>query len=338
MEGVSEEIQGDNVKAVVYTQYGPPDVLELKTIKKPTIKDNEVLVKIVATTVSSIDRHFRSADIFLIRFMNGLTKPKINVLGSEFAGVIEEVGKNVKNYKPKDPVYGTPRSFGCYGEYNAVVANERLAKKPANMTYERAAAIPFGGVTALRYLRDLGNIKRGHKVLINGASGSVGTNAVQIAKSYGARVTGVCSGGNIEMVRSLGADRVIDYTKLDFTKEGKKYDIIFDAVAKRSYSKCKGSLKKNGVYLSTVLTLPLLFAMLGTKLSKKKARFTIPDPKPGDLDFLRELVEAEKLEAVIDRTYPLSHIVRAHEYADKGHVKGKVVINVAKPRGSNLDS
>jgi NADPH:quinone reductase-like Zn-dependent oxidoreductase len=315
------------MKAVVYKKYGPPDVLELKEVDKPAPKDNEVLIKIHASTVTPMDWRFRKAAPFFIRMYLGLIRPRRNILGVELAGEIELVGKDVKLFKKGDRVFGGRDSGGAHAEYTCLSEKE-VAIKPSNMTHEEAAAVPFGALTALQFLRK-GNIQSGQKVLINGASGGVGTFAVQLAKYFGAEVTGVCSTTNLELVQSLGADKVIDYTKEDFTKSGQTYDIILDAVAKNSFSRCKGSLNQKGVYLSTVLSLPLILQMLWTsRMGTKKAIFMMSQNRAEDLNFLKELIEAEKVRAVIDRRYSLSEIAEAHRYVEKGHAKGKVVITL----------
>ncbi|KAF5435019.1 NADPH:quinone reductase [Candidatus Methanophagaceae archaeon] len=324
------------MKAIVYTQYGPPDVLQLKVVEKPTPKDNEVLIRIYATAVSPPDCASRKGDPFLIRFFSGLIRPKNTIPGAMLAGVIEAVGKDVKLFKNGDPVFGaTGTGFGAYAEYKCLLPEEGvLAIKPANMTYEEAATVCDGALTALPFLRDKGNIQSRQKVLINGASGSVGTFAVQLAKYFGAEVTGVCSTTNLEMVKSLGADKVIDYTKEDFTKTGQTYDIIFDVVAKSSFSRCKGSLKQRGAYLSTFPTLAIILQMLWTsKIGSKKAMFAATGLRPSsektkDLIFIKKLIEAGKIKSVIDRRYPLEQIAEAHRYVEKGHKKGNVVITL----------
>jgi len=315
------------MKAIVYTKYGPPDVLGLKEVERPAPGDNEVLIKVRATTVTPMDWRFRNGRTLIARFMTGLLKPRNGILGVELAGEVEAVGQNVTLFKEGDQVFGGGRP-GAHAEYTCM-PEDQVAAKPANMTYEEAAAVHFGAGVALRFLRDYGRIQSGQKVLINGASGGVGTFAVQLAKYFGTEVTGVCSTGNLELVQSLGADKVIDYTREDFTKSGQTYDIIFDAVGKRSFSECKGSLSQKGIYLNTVATVPLLLQMLWTsKIGSKKAIFTMPPLRAGDLVLLRDLIEAGKIRAVIDRRYPLEQTAEAHAYAEKGHAKGKVVITL----------
>ena len=318
------------MKAIVYTEFGPPDVLQLKEVEEPTPKDNEVLIRIHATTVATEDPGVRGS-----RGLNGLRKPRHPILGEYLAGEIESVGKHVKLYRKGDQVYGnTGMSYGAYAEYICMSEEGALAIKPTNMTYEEAAAVPHGGVTALPFLRDTANIQSGQTVLINGASGSVGTAAVQLAKYFGAEVTGVCSTTNLELVKSLGADKVIDYTKEDFTRSGQTYDVIFDAVGKSSFSRCKSSLKQKGVYLTTVPTLAILPQVLWTSMiGGKKARFAATGLRPAsamtkDLLFLKELIEAGKMRSVIDRRYPLEQIAEAHRYVEKGRKRGNVVITL----------
>lgn len=316
------------MKAIVYTKFGPPEVLQLKEVRKPTPKDNEVLIKIYATTVVKEDPDMRTSSGF-----NGLLKPRNPILGQELAGNIESIGKNVTRFKTGDQVYGLDM-FGAYAEYKCMPETGALAIKPTNMSYEEAASVPNGALTALPFLRDKGCIQSGQTVLIYGASGSVGTAAVQLAKYYKAEVTGVCSTTNIEWVKSLGADQVINYTREDFTKNGKTYDIIFDTVGKRSFSECKGSLTDEGIYISTVITpVMMLQVLLPAKISGKKVKFVAAGLRPAsekieDLHFLTELIEAGKIKPVIDRCYPLEQIVEAHRYVEKGHKKGNVVITV----------
>jgi NADPH:quinone reductase-like Zn-dependent oxidoreductase len=322
------------MKAIVCTKYGPPDVLELKEVATPVPKDNEVRIKICATTVTSGDSRMRSFTVplsfwLLARIALGIRKPKKAILGAELAGEIESVGKDVKLFKKGDQVFAYPgHHSGAYAEYICLPEDWAVAIKPSNVTYEEAAAIPFGGNTALHFLRK-GNVQRGQKVLIYGASGSVGTFAVQLAKYLGAEVTGVCSTTNLELVKSLGANMVIDYTKEDFTKNGETYDVIFDTVGKSSFSGCIRSLKKEGTYLQSVAAPALSARMRWTSItSGKKLIGGTAIPKTENLIYLKELVEAGKIKPVIDRRYPLGQIVEAHRYVDKGHKKGNVVITV----------
>ncbi|MFC1724906.1 NAD(P)-dependent alcohol dehydrogenase [candidate division KSB1 bacterium] len=323
------------MKAIVCTKYGSPDVLQVGEVEKPVPGDNEVLVKIYAATVTAGDVRIRSFSVPLLfwlpfRIALGLRKPKKTILGVEFTGKIESAGKDVKLFKEGDEVFGSSpwMSFGCYAEYICLPEDGVLAIKPANMSYEEAAPVPFMGIGALFFLRK-GNIQSGQKVLIYGASGAVGTYAVQLAKYFGAEVTGVCSTTNLEMVKSLGADKVIDYTKEDFTKSGETYDVIFDTVGKSPYSGCLRSLKKKGFYLLADQGLSQMVRGLWTSMtSSKKVIGGTASAKTEDLIFLKELIEAGKLKSVIDRRYPLEQIAEAHRYVDKGHKKGNVVITL----------
>jgi len=315
------------MKAIVYKKFGPPEVLQLRDMEKPTPRDNEVLIKIHATTVVKEDPDWRASPGF-----NGLLKPRHPILGQEFAGEVEAVGKNVTRFRPGDQVFGID-AYGAYAEYKCIPEDKALVIKPAAISYQCAASLPNGALTALPFLRDKGRIQSGQSVLIYGASGSVGTAAVQLAKYYGAQVTGVCSTANLDLVRSLGADHVIDYTQEDFTENGKTYHIIFDTVGKCSYAACKASLVDDGVYLTTVPTPAIMLQSLWSPKRAKKVKFAAtglrsPSEKIKDLGFLAELVVAGGLKPVIDRRYPLTEIVDAHRYVERGHKKGNVVITV----------
>jgi NADPH:quinone reductase-like Zn-dependent oxidoreductase len=316
------------MKAIVYTKFGTPEVLQLQEVEKPTPKANEVLIKIYATTVVKEDPDMRASPGF-----NGFLKPRNPILGQELAGEIESIGKDVTRFKPGDQVFGFDM-FGAYAEYKCMPENGALAIKPVNLSYAEAASVPNGALTALPFLRDKGNIQSRQTVLIYGASGSVGAAAVQLARYYGAKVTAVCSTTNLEWVKSLGAAQVIDYTQEDFTENGKTYDIIFDTVGKRSFSECKGSLTDEGIYLTTVPTpVIMLQALWSAKSGSKKVKFVAAGLRPAgekvkDLVFLTELIEAGKIKAVIDRCYPLEQIAEAHRYVEQGHKKGNVVITV----------
>jgi NADPH:quinone reductase-like Zn-dependent oxidoreductase len=322
------------MKAVVYTEYGSPEVLQLKEVEKPLPEDKEVLVKIHATTVTVGDCRARSFTVppafwLPARISLGFRKPKKAILGLELAGEIESVGKDVKRFKKGDQVFAaTLIGFGAYAQYICLSEDAAIAIKPSNTTYEEAAALPIGARTALHYLRKA-NIQNGQKVLVYGASGSVGSYAVQLAKYFGAEVTGVCSTANVELVKALGADTVIDYTKEDFSKAGEMYDVIFEAVDKSSFSACMQALKKDGIYLNVTTPLPSL-QMLWTKMgsSKKIMLGENPPESAKDLTFLKQLVEAGKLKPVIDRRYSMEQIVEAHKYVDRGHKRGNVVITV----------
>lgn len=324
------------MKAIVYKKYGSPDVLELQEVEKPTPKDNEVLIRIHATTVTAVDGFYRKGDPFMARLDAGLIRPKKTTLGTELAGEVEAAGKDVKRYEKGSLVFASADAdSGTHAEYICLPEEGALAVKPVNITYEEAAAVPYGALTALHFLRDAAKIQSGQKVLINGASGSIGTYAVQVARQFGAEVTGVCSSANVEMVKSLGADVVIDYTKDDFTKTSEAYDIIFDTVGKSSFLRCKNALKQGGIYLTTVPTLAILLHMLWTsKIGNKKGMIAFAGlrssgEKRKDLIFLARHIEAGKIKPVIDRRYPLELIAEAHEYVEKGHKKGNVVITVA---------
>ena len=322
------------MKAITYTKYGSPDVLQLKEVAKPTPKDNELLIRIEATTVTAVDSIFRQGSSLSGRFFTGLARPKRPVLGSTLAGEVEAVGKDVTLFKEGDQVFGATADFGAHAEYICLPEDGALAMKPASISYEEAVATN-GILTALPFLRDTGQIQSGQKILINGASGSVGSYAVQLAKQMGAEVTGVCSTEKMEFVKSLGADKVIDYKKEDFTGSGETYDIIFDAAGKSSYGHSKHALKENGVYLSTVLSAGIVLDVLRTSLmGSKKAKIAFTGLRPAsekakDLRFLIELMEAGQLKSLIDRSYPLAQTAEAHRYVDTGRKKGSIVITVA---------
>jgi NADPH:quinone reductase-like Zn-dependent oxidoreductase len=322
------------MKAIVCTKYGAPDVLQLQEVEKPVPKDNEVLIKIHAAAATAAGLIGRKGEPFFVRLFSGLTKPQKNILGQELAGEIEAVGKDVKLFKEGDQVFGlTGIALGAHAEFKCMPEDGALLIKPANMSYEEAAAVVEGGLTALNFLKNKAIIQPGQKVLIYGASGSVGTASIQVAKYFGAEVTGVCSTANLELVKSLGADKVIDYTKEDFTKNGQTYDIIFDTVGKRSFSRCKGSLTQTGVYLDAA-GLATIFPMLWTSMfGSKKAILALTYVRTArevtkDLIFLKELIEAGKIQAVIDRRYPLEQTAEAHRYVETGRKKGNVVITV----------
>jgi NADPH:quinone reductase-like Zn-dependent oxidoreductase len=323
------------MKAIVLTKYGSPDVLKLKELEKPTPKDNEILIKIYATTATGGDceiRKFKIPILFwlFLRIYVGIIKPRGNfILGQELAGEIEAVGKNVKRFKQGDSIFGTPgMGFGAYAQYICLPENRMLALKPANMTYEQAAVIPMGGYNALHFLRKA-NIQSGQKALIYGASGSIGTIAVQLAKYFGAEVTGVCSTTNLELVKSLGADKVIDYTKEDFTQSDEIYDVIFDVPGKSPFSGSLSSLKKNGLYvLANPSLLDIIRGLWTSITSSKKVITEFASEKIEDLVFLKELIEKGKIKSAIDRRYPLEQTAEAHRYVENGHKKGNVVITV----------
>ena len=325
------------MKAIVYTEYGPPDVLQLKDVGKPTPKDNELLVKVHAASVTTSDCNVRDSVFvpaglkFIQRLAFGLRKPNRTTPGIELAGEIEAVGGVVKQFKAGDQVFGTTviGRLGAYAEYTCLPEAGVVAIKPANLTYEEAAVVPVGASTALFFLRDLAHIQKGQKILILGASGGVGTCAIQLAKYYGAQVTGVCSTTNTALVKSLGADQVIDYTQEDFSQSGETYDIILDVAGKTSFSGCRNSLKPKGLYAAIAGGLKEFGQMAWTSMTggKQVLAGAAPDRKE-DLVLLKELIEAGKLKPVIDRRYPLEQTAEAHRYVDQGHKKGNVVITV----------
>jgi NADPH:quinone reductase-like Zn-dependent oxidoreductase len=326
------------MQAVVATQYGGPEVLQVKQLPKPTPQDDEVLIRIRATSVTAAHTAMRTGRPLFGRLFLGLTKPKMSVPGTDLAGEVVAVGKNVTRFSVGDQVFGsTDIGGGCYAEYVSIPAKSVLLPKPTNLSFAEASALVEGTTTALPFLRDFGKIQPGQKVLINGASGSVGTAAVQLAKYFGANVTGVCSTANLEWVQKLGADKVIDYTQEDFTRSGQQFDLIFDTVGKSSFSRCKRSLTENGIYLSPVLGLRTLFDMIATSIrfnlagKGKRAIFAATGLRDvgerfNNLIIIQELIEAGKLKAVIDKTYSLDEITEAHRYVDQGHKKGNVVV------------
>lgn len=323
------------MKVIEYNSYGPPEVMQLKEADRPVPKDNEVLVKIVATTVTATECTFRQGKPYMARLFTGLRRPKMKRLGEELAGEIVDTGKAVTAYKVGDEIFGTAGpKFGANAEYICLPEDGVFVKKPAKVSFAEAASSCDGFLTALPFLRDKGKIKAGQRVLIYGASGSVGAAAVQIARSYGAEVTAVCSAANIEMVRSLGATHAIDYKSEDFTQNGQTYDIIFDAVGKTTYPRCKGSLTKRGRFLEAGIGMGVMRHVLWTSLfGGKKALIAAtglrnPKDRLKDLQLLKEYLESGVIQPVIDRTYPMEDIVEAHRYVDRGHKKGNVVISL----------
>jgi NADPH:quinone reductase-like Zn-dependent oxidoreductase len=323
------------VKAIVATGYGAPQVLQLQQIEKPTPRDNELLIKVHASTVNAGDVRMRSFTVppllwLPARVALGFSKPKQPIYGMELAGEVEAVGKNVRRFKAGDQVFASTleAQFGAHAEYKCLPEEGAVAVKPQAMTYEEATTLPISAQTALFFLK-AANIQSGHKVLINGASGSVGTFAVQLAKHFGAEVTGVCSTGNLALVTALGADRVIDYTREEFTNSGQTYDIILDAVGKTTFSQCQGVLKPNGYYLNTVMVGAALQQRWYAMTTGKQIVGGTAIPRAEALLFLNELSEAGRLKPVIDRCYPLEQMAEAHRYVETGHKKGNVVIRVA---------
>jgi NADPH:quinone reductase-like Zn-dependent oxidoreductase len=320
------------MKAIVYTKFGPPEVLQLKELEKPRPKEDEVLIRIFATTVELEDPGFRKSPGF-----NGILRPRNPILGMELAGEIEAIGKDVSQFQSGDQVYGNAGTgLGTYAEYICLSEGAALAIKPANLTFEEAAALTNGALTALPFLREKGNIQKGQKVIINGASGTVGSAAVQIAKYYGAEVTGVCSTSSLELVKSLGADQVIDYTAEDIAEVADTFDILFDVAGKSTFARTKHLLRPGGIFLATVPSPAIMYSSITTSLfGEKKVRFGAmglrsPDKKAKDLRFLAEMIEAGKLKPVIDKTYPLEQMAAAHRYVEEGKKKGTIAITVYK--------
>lgn len=320
------------MKAAVYTKYGPPEVLHLQEVEKPLPKDNEILLRIEATAVNSGDWRLRKADPFGVRLIFGLMKPKINILGAVFSGQIESIGKDVKLFKTGDEVFGhTDMRFGAHAEYLSLSESGSVALKPHSLNHTEAAVIPFGGTSALYFIKKAA-IKPGQKVLINGASGAVGSAAVQLAKYFGASVTGICSTANLDLVKSLGADTVLDYTKSDFAKTGETYDVIFDTVNKIPFSKGIKSLNKNGILILSSAGMPEMLRGVWTSLtSNKKVLTGTISHTADDINFLKKLIEANRLKPVIDKIYPLGEMAKAHAYVENGHKKGNVAIMMMHP-------
>lgn len=323
------------MKAIVYRCYGGPEVLKFEDVEKPALADSKVLIKVQAASVNPLDWHYMRGLPYIVRIEAGVGAPENITMGVDFAGIVEAVGKGVKRFKPGDEVFGA--KGGAFGEYVSMAEDRALTLKPANMTFEQAAAVPIAAITALQALRDKGKIQRGQKVLINGASGGVGTFAVQIARSFGAEVTGVCSTRNTQLVGSIGADHVIDYTREDFTRGSQHYDLIVDTVGNRSLSELRRVLTpagtvvnvggpSNGEWLGPLTGL--IKAMLYSPLVSQKFTFVLAELNQKDLEVLRELMQAGKLTPVIDRRYPLSEVPAAIEYLEAGHARGKVVINL----------
>jgi NADPH:quinone reductase-like Zn-dependent oxidoreductase len=320
------------MKAVLYKSFGSPNVFEIPDIEKPAPEPHEVLIKVFASTVTTADCMMRRGDTVLSRVLLGLFRPKkkFRILGTEFSGIIEATGSEVKKFKTGDEIYAF-RGFGtgCYAQYKCMNENGSLAIKPGNMSFPEAASVVDGATTALFFLRDKARVQKGQKILINGASGSIGTFAVQLAKYFGCDVTGVCSTKNVELVRSLGADKVVDYTKDDFTLNGENYDVIFDTVGRSSFELCRKSLTENGKYVVTVMTFKTVLQTFLTKLGKKKkVIWGMSVDKTEALNFIRTLIEEGKLKTIIDRKYTLEEISEAHSYVEKGHKTGNVVINI----------
>jgi NADPH:quinone reductase-like Zn-dependent oxidoreductase len=322
------------MKACVYTRYGSPDVLELKEVEKPTVTDKDVLIRIHASSVNAYDWHMLRADPFLVRLMNGLLRPKNQILGADIAGKIEKVGKAVTRFNVGDAVFGDTSGSGGggFGEYVSV-RSEMLSHKPENLSFEEAAAVPLASVTALQGLRNNGHIQAGQKVMIHGASGGVGTFAVQIAKAFGADVTAVCSTKNTELARELGADRVIDYTREDFVQNDRLYNLIYAANGNRSIFDYLRALKSEGTYVSSGGSMKQAYQgmLLGPWLSmfgKKKIKGYVAQPDSDDLGYMTELIEAGKVRPVIDRKYKFNEIPEAIRYLEDGHARGKVVIGI----------
>jgi NADPH:quinone reductase-like Zn-dependent oxidoreductase len=327
----TNNLKPNHMKAIVYTQYGAPDVLHMQEVSRPIPNDNEVLVRVKATATNSGDWRLRKADPWAVRLFFGLTKPNRNILGGVFSGEIESIGKDVKLFNTGDEVFGsTGMRFGAYAEYLTIPEDDTLALKPDNITHREAAVIPFGGKAALHFIKKA-KIKPGQKVLINGASGAVGSAAVQLAKYFGAEVTGICSTSNTAMVKALGADKVIDYTREDFSKNGETYDVIMDTVNKLPYRKMLHSISKNGILiLSAAEPAEMIRGAWTSMTSKRKVITGVISEKAEDINFLKSLIETGRYKPVIDKTFPLERMAEAHAYAEKGHKRGNVSITVGQ--------
>lgn len=332
------------MKAVVYKEYGPPDVLKLEEVERPTPKDNEMLVRVHATTVNFGDllaRNFKNTPLsrfymplplwLPVKIAFGWNEPRIRILGSEFSGVVESVGKDVKDFKKGDEVFGYPgQRMGAYAEYLCIPEDKMVGNKPRNMTHEEAASIPYGAIMANEHLKRV-MIRPGQKVLVNGASGGIGSAGVQIAKYLGAEVTGVCGPHGQGYVKALGADHVIDYGKEDFTSNGEAYDVVYDILGKSTFSKCKNSLTDNGTYLNASFKTGKILQMIRTKIAgKKKVLCVFASEKHEDMAHIRDLAEAGGLRAILDRTFPLEKTAEAHRYVEDGRRRGSVVITIAR--------
>ncbi len=324
------------MNAAIYKRYGPPEVLEIREIPTPAPKSNEILVRVRAAVVTAVDTIFRSGSQPFARMATGPFKPKHPIPGNEIAGIVEAVGSDVSTCQVGDRVFGdTGTGYGAHAEFVCLTEKAPLAVIPPELSFEQAAAIPYGALTALPFLRDSGRIQTGDRVLVNGAAGSVGSAAVQLARHFGAEVTGVCGASNIDLVKSLGADRVINYAEEDFTRSGETYDIIFDAVGRSSYAECKRALKENGRYLTTVISMAILRQMLlTTRFSRKKAAIAFtglrpPADRQNDLRYITDLVMIGEIRPVIDSTFPLEQVVDAHRHVDGGHKSGNVILTLS---------
>ncbi|MCB2197938.1 NAD(P)-dependent alcohol dehydrogenase [bacterium] len=322
------------MKALVYRQFGPPEVIKIEDVPTPEPKEGEILVRVHASTITAVDTFFRMGKPFSARLAAGLTKPKIHTQGTEFSGVVEKVGEGVTRFKVGDKVMGEPGpNFGAHAEYVVIGQDGVILHKPESLNFHEAAALPAGALTALPFLRDTGRLEAGQKLLVIGASGSVGSFGVQFGKYLGAEVTGVCSGRNVELVTSLGADHVVDYNLEDFTKNGLKYDVIFDAIGASSFGTCRGSLTSRGVYMSTTISFSILFNhLLTAKSSGQRGLISFTglrakEEKKKDLELIHALAEEGRIKPYIDKVFPMGDAVAAHAYVDKGRKRGNVVVS-----------